>query len=261
PPPPPPPPPPPTQTTPTTTSGGPEVAVRVYLLRRERVAAARRLVPQVRAVGSEAIRELLDSPTQAEREAGLTTAIPVGTELRGLDISGGVATVDLSRTFESGGGSLSMTARVAQVVYTLTQFPTVRAVRFSLDGEPVEHIGGEGVVVDPPVGRADFEDQTPTILVESPTPGETISSPVRIRGTANTFEATFVVRLLLNAAGARAFEQVVTATSGSGTRGTFDVSVPYTVSASGPGTLVAFEPSAVDGSPVHVVEIPVYVTP
>jgi len=261
PPPPPPPPPPDTTPPPPTEPGAPELAVRVYLmLRGGRVAAARRLVPKVEAIGAETVRQLLEGPTKTEQEFGLTTAIPTGTKFHGLDIADGVATVDLSGAFESGGGSLSMTARVAQVVYTLTQFPSVQRVAFRLDGEPVTEIGGEGILVDG-VDRADFEEVTPTILVESPAPGETVSSPVRISGTANTNEASFVVRLLLHAAGQRAFERVVTASSGTGTRGTFDVKVPYRVSASGPGTLVAFEVSAEDGSPQNVVEIPVRVTP
>ena len=37
-----------------------------------------------------------------------------------------------------------MQTRLAQVVYTLTQFPTVDGVVFSLDGEPIDVLGGEG---------------------------------------------------------------------------------------------------------------------
>ena len=51
---------------------------------------------------------------------GMVNGIPDGTEVLGVDISDGVATVDLSEEFASGGGSLSMQLRVAQVVFTST---------------------------------------------------------------------------------------------------------------------------------------------
>ena len=59
-------------------------------------------------VGSAAVNALLAGPSAAERAAAVGTSIPDGTDLLGLSIDGGVATVNLSRTFESGGGSLSM---------------------------------------------------------------------------------------------------------------------------------------------------------
>jgi spore germination protein GerM len=57
---------------------------------------------------------------------GIGTLVPADTRRLGLDISGGTATIDLSSEYQSGGGSPSMTARLAQVVYTLTQFPIVK---------------------------------------------------------------------------------------------------------------------------------------
>ncbi|MEO8323728.1 MAG: GerMN domain-containing protein, partial [Actinomycetota bacterium] len=78
---------------------------------------------------------------------GLDTQIPDGTEVLGIDIADGVATIDLTEEFESGGGSLSMRMRVAQIVYTLTQFDSVDGVLFMIDGEPVDSIGGEGIDV------------------------------------------------------------------------------------------------------------------
>ncbi|MCJ7725419.1 MAG: GerMN domain-containing protein [Acidimicrobiia bacterium] len=113
------------------------------------------------AVETEAIRALLDGPTDAERAKGLWTAIPADTLLLGVEISGGVATVDLSREFENGGGTTSILSRLAQVVYTITQFPDVDSVSFRLDGEPVTAFSGEGVVLEAPVTRADYETVLP----------------------------------------------------------------------------------------------------
>jgi germination protein M len=237
-----------------------EQRLQVYFLRDEKIGVGARRVPETPAVGAEAVRALLEGPSDEEGTAGLTTAIPSGTELLDLEISDGVATVDLSEEFASGGGSLSIQARVAQVVYTLTQFPTVRSVAFRLEGEPVEALGGEGLVLTEPVDRADFEDLTPQILVESPAVGETVGTPLRITGTANTFEATFMVALL-DASGRELARDFVTATSGSGERGTFDKELPFGAEVPFAGTVKVWEASAQDGSEIHIVEIPVDVEP
>jgi hypothetical protein len=102
--------------------------------------------------------------------------------------------------------------------------------------------------------RKDMEEWTPAILVESPVVGEAVRSPIRARGTANTFEANFILRL--EARGKKLAERFVTATSGSGERGTFDATIAAPAGTTGPVTLVAFEPSAEDGRPQHVVRIP-----
>ena len=254
----------PTGTTPApTTATDPEPAesrVAVYFLRGEKLGVGARQA-EGQAVARAAVEALLEGPSDEERDARLSTEIPDGTELLDLAVANGTATVDLSGTFDDGGGSASMQARVAQVVATLTQFPSVERVAFRLDGEPVSAIGGEGVAVDPPLGRNDIEAQTPAILVESPAVGETVSSPLTIRGTANTFEANFRVSVTA-ADGSTLYDSFVTATSGSGVRGTFDETFELAEgAAAGPVTLTVWEDnqsSGEGGTPpkLHVVEIP-----
>lgn len=249
----------PATTAPTTTPAPATVPTAVYFVRDEKMAAAGRSVTPP-AVARAAMLALLSGPSAAESAAGMTSSIPPGTTLLGLRIVDGVARVDLSADFGSGGGSLSMLTRVAQVVHTLTAFPTVRAVRFLIDGAPVDSIGGEGVIVDHPLTRADVEDQAPAILIESPTEGATVAGPLRVRGTANTFEATLQLRLT-SASGAVLAEQTVTATSGSGTRGTFSASLPFSVSSPQDATLTGFVQSAKDGSEVNTVTVGLHLQP
>ena len=256
----------PTATTPaptTSTDPEPEPArsrVAAYFLRGEKLGVGGRQA-EGEAVARAAVEALLEGPTDDEDAAGLTTAIPEGTELLDLAVTDGTATVDLSGDFDDGGGSASMQARVAQVVATLTQFPSIERVAFRLDGEPVTAIGGEGVAVDPPLGRADIEPQTPAILLESPAPGETVSAPLTIRGTANTFEANFRVSVTA-ADGSTLYDSFVTATSGSGERGTFEETFELAEgAATGPVTLTVWEDNASSGEggtppKLNVVEIP-----
>src|SRR6188474_1202003 len=99
-----------TATTPTTTSPG-ATSVAVYFLRDGKVAPVRRRVPATTAVARAAMRALLAGPTEAERDAGLVSAIPEGTSLRDIALADGVATVDLDGRFDEGGGSASMLGR------------------------------------------------------------------------------------------------------------------------------------------------------
>ncbi|MBT8207884.1 MAG: GerMN domain-containing protein, partial [Acidimicrobiia bacterium] len=107
-------------------------------------------------VATNAIREVLRGPTAHERADGVTTAIPTGTTLNSVEIDDRIATVDLSANFESGGGITNISSRLAQVVYTLTQFSTVDEVVFELDGKPVTQFSGEGIDLRDPVDRSDY---------------------------------------------------------------------------------------------------------
>jgi germination protein M len=226
----------------------------VYLVRGERVAPVRRVVPRTPAVARAALAALLEGPTAQERKAGYLSCVPAGTTLHGVSVSGRVATVDFSRHFQAGGGSQSMLLRVAQVVHTATQFPTVERVAFRIDGRPVAAIGGEGVIVSPPVGRAAFEGQAPAILVEQPLPGDRVGTTLVVRGTANVFEARLVVDVRAPD-GRLLARHNVSASAGTGTRGTFRVRI--SIPAGKRLIVVAYSRSPKDGAPINVVRVPV----
>ncbi len=207
--------------------------LRVYWLRDGKVWPALREIDQTTAIAQAALDELLAGPTAQEgAELELTTAIPEDTEGVVASVEDGVATVELSTDLTD--------EPLAQVVYTLTQFVTVESV--DIQGNTLT--------------RADFEDFTPAVLVESPLSFETVASPLRVTGTANTFEATFNYELT-DTDGLIVDENFVTATSGTGTRGTFDfTTAAFTVPFDGVGSLIVFELSAKDGSRINLVEIP-----
>ncbi len=47
-----------------------------------------------------------------------------------------------------------MYLRLGQIVYTLTQFPTVDRVQFRLEGKALTTLGGEGLMIRQPLTRA-----------------------------------------------------------------------------------------------------------
>ena len=227
-----------------------------------KLVAVLREIPRTRAVASASMNALLAGPTDKEAAAGpnITTAIPDGVKLLGLKVENRVATVDLSREFESGGGTASVVGRLAQVVYTLTQFSNVDSVRFMLDGEPVEVFGSQGIVLNGPVGRAQYRDQLPAIFADRPVWGAALGNPGRVAGLANVFEATFRISLF-DGGGHRLLDKMQMADCGSGCWGTFDTTLAYEVSKAQWGTLRVYNPSAKDGTPEDIREYPVWLTP
>ena len=219
-----------------------------------------RVVPKSTGVARAAMNALLDPEAVLARYDQLSSAIPSGTTVLGLAVKNGVATIDLSSEFESGGGTASARYRLGQVVYTLTQFPTVRSVLLQVEGRTVTTFGPEGIVLDGPQARKDFEDLLPSIFVDRPAFGAAADNPARVTGNANVFEATFRVALL-DGSGKSLVDQHTMATCGTGCRGTFDVTLQYDVPRAQWGTLRVYFGSAKDGSPQDIRDYPVWLTP
>lgn len=226
-----------------------------------------REIPRTQAVATAAMQALIAGPTPSELAArpAMYTTVPDGTRLLGLSISNGIATVNLSREFETGGGSASVLGRLGQVVYTLTQFRTVQRVTFQLDGQPVTVFSSEGIVLDHAVARSDYTGQLPAIWVDRPAWGAALGNPARVTGLANVFEASFRIALLdgpMSAATpATLADQQVMASCGTGCWGTFDVTLHYAATSAHWGTLRVYDLSARDGTPENVTDYPVWLTP
>jgi germination protein M len=243
------------------------ILVRAYLVLGSStgnagLAPVLRAVPQTQLVATAAMTALLAGPSATELAAkpAMSTTIPAGTKLLGVSIASGVATVNLSTEFAATADKAAVLDRLAQVVYTLTQFSTVRSVLFQVDGKPVTAFSSLGIVLDHAVSRADYYAQLPGIFVDRPAWGAALGNPGSVSGLANVFEAQFRVQLR-DAANAILLDQPATATCGTGCWGTFTVSIPYTVAKAQYGTLRVYDPSAKDGSPENVTEYPLWLTP
>jgi hypothetical protein len=131
--------------------------------------------------------------------------------------------------------------QIAEIVFTLTQFPSVKRVDVA---------AATGLTRD----RVDTA-YLPQILVESPGVSATVPKTFHVTGIAQVFEATFMLELRIS--DRVAVKQTVTAAAGAPAWGSFDVTL--TSPATGPVELVAYEPSAQDGRPLHTVHIPITV--
>jgi hypothetical protein len=237
----------------------PTVTYQVWFAYGESLFVTQRTQPFTPRVGTAAVTALLAGPSAQERAAGVLTTVPEGSKLLGLSIDGGIATANLSADYASGGGSLSMSLRLAQLTYTLTQFPTVRGVNLELDGKPVTVFSGEGIVLDRPMTRRSYADLLPPILVVSPVIGEIVSGPITVAGTADVFEATVSITVV-DADGHELVSTFAMATCGTGCRGAYARSVTYHVDEDQPGTVRVYEVSAKDGRPINEIDIPVTLT-
>ena len=233
------------------------VSFQVWFANGKKLAPAVATIEATPRIGSAALDALIEGPAGA---GNLTSAIPAGTTVHSLNIEGGTATVDLSSEFESGSGIPSMGMRLGQLTFTLTQFPTIKRVALELDGVRVKKFSKEGLVVEKPFTRADFEDISPAIIVNRPLGETEVASPVTVSGTANVFEANVLIRIVGSNDEVLA-ETFTTATCGTGCRGKFSEAVEFDVEEPTEARIQVYEESAENGKPINMIEIPVSLVP
>jgi spore germination protein GerM len=100
-----------------------------------KVFAVEREIPKTLAVANAALNELLNGPTDAEKDLGFFTSINEGIKVHNLTIKNGTAMADFDEQLEyQVGGSCRVSAIRAQITETLKQFSTVKNVIISING-------------------------------------------------------------------------------------------------------------------------------
>ncbi|WP_158544543.1 GerMN domain-containing protein [Blastococcus sp. TBT05-19] len=148
-----------------TGNGGPPSGprVQVFFVRGADLAPVARRTTAPDPV--DALDLLVEGPTRTEAADGIRTAL--APEVVGVDevLPDGTATVSLTRGFTGLTGGNQLLA-VAQVVWTLTEMPRVRSVRFTVEDQPVEVPTDDGLTAQP-VDRDDYRSVAPAA---EPTP-------------------------------------------------------------------------------------------
>ncbi|WNV77669.1 GerMN domain-containing protein [Geodermatophilus sp. DSM 44513] len=165
-------------------SSGPRLTV--YFVRGAVLAPVER--PAGAATTAAALEHLVSGPTPREADGGIRTALPPEVIEVDEDLPEGLTTVSVTRGFTGLAGGDQLLA-VAQVVWTLTEFPRVTEVRFVVEDQPVEVPADDGLT-DQPVDRDDYRSwprrsrrrphRPPAVRTEWDRP------PVRHRGDATT---------------------------------------------------------------------------
>lgn len=116
-----------------------------------------RLLPKSDAPMSDALEALFAAPTVAELKQGVRTLIPPDTKLRSAWVKDGIAFINVSEEFQFNQyGIDGALAQLLQVVFTATEFSTVKSVQFLIEGQKKEYLGAEGVWIGSPLSRTSF---------------------------------------------------------------------------------------------------------
>jgi spore germination protein GerM len=115
---------------------GAATPLTTYLVRGERLQTAQPTAVPEADLHVFTVQAPLRGPSNIERSDGVRTAIPRGTRLTEFVLLEGVAFVRMTDRFSTGDRGRSAVMRRTQLVYTLTTFPDVRAVRILVGEEP-----------------------------------------------------------------------------------------------------------------------------
>ena len=131
--------------------------VSVFFVKYNNKALEERVIPVKRPIKQNenhintAINELLKGPSVEEKQQGFVTEIPKGTKVITVTSNETYATINLSKEFQSGGGSESMTKRLSQVSKTAMENSDNKPVYLEIEGKKVKYLGGEGVEITQPL--------------------------------------------------------------------------------------------------------------
>jgi len=232
---------------------GPTMTLQVWLERGGKLWLTKRTVARTPGVAGAAVKQFFAGADGAERAAGVGSAVPAGSRLRGISTSGRTATIDVSRAFAATGGRASVRMRLAQLTFTATQFPAIDRVRLEIAGQIVHSIAG--VPVAQPAASPDFYRLVPAIVVSRPAIGARIPATISVTGSADVFEAVVHIRIL-NASGRLLSATHVLASCGTGCRGTYTATLSYHVLRKQRGTVLINGDNG-KGTPPPVTRVPV----
>ncbi len=116
-----------------------------------------RSMPKTDSPLTENIKALLEGPSLDEKKANCMTLIPEETRLIGASVKNGIATLNFSENFEFNTyGVEGCIGQLMQIVYTATEFSTVKSVQFLIEGEKKDYLGTEGQWIGSPLSRSNF---------------------------------------------------------------------------------------------------------
>ena len=118
----------------------------------------KRSVPKNMSPLTTAINLLLQGPdTTKTEERNCISLIPQGTKLMSARVDNGIAYLSFSEDFEFNTlGAEGYMGQLMQIVYTASNFSTVKSVQFLVEGEKKDYLGSEGQWIGSPLSKNSF---------------------------------------------------------------------------------------------------------
>ena len=140
--------------------------------------------------------------------------------------------------------------------------PTPAVTESEEETATAEVTPAETATAEPEVCQTNPDPATPEFqVIDQPSVGDTVTSPVTISGRVLAFEATYQIGIF-DAGGNPIVETFGTAGPGeAGVLAPFSIDVAFDVDEATPACIWVYEASARDGSPIHVGQIPVTLSP
>lgn len=104
-----------------------------------------------------AMSRLMEGPSQIEKEKGIYSEIPEGTNIISVVETDKKAIINLTSTFEQGGGTDGLYKRLYQLVKTANK-NTKLPVYLYIDNKQADVIGGEGLMINQPLNERVFNE-------------------------------------------------------------------------------------------------------
>jgi hypothetical protein len=102
---------------------------------------------------TDVLQSLLEGPSPEEQRRGMVSFIPPGTKLLSVMVRGTTAYINFNEEFQfSTFGVEGYAAQLRQIVWTATEFSTVKDVQILIEGKRVDYLG-ESILIGGPISR------------------------------------------------------------------------------------------------------------
>ncbi len=104
-----------------------------------------------------AVTSLIRGPKSDEKQFGVYTEIPSGSEVISISEQSDKVIVNLNSAFVNGGGTESLYKRLYQLIKTVKLNSTL-PVYLYIDGQRADVVGGEGIMLSQPLSNSSLEN-------------------------------------------------------------------------------------------------------